>query len=380
MHGLNNGMLNVGSSTAADVLIETYPPLAFQVRQDSNKCLLLDLSGEGILFKGKSEASLKIEVGESFSFQSIEWKIIDPKKVSLKKDTSLARPVFLAKWVEGLRDVFKSKSSEESVLKILEIACDVMEADHGILKALGREEYYPRERFKISRTAIEQAVDSKETLVWNKVDDDFSEGSQSIQTNQLSSILVFPFSEKKWFYLQRKASDKPFGDEDKKLFESFGRFFNDLLVNFEKIQEQTEEIARLKDVRNLEGLLYQSSVMETLVNESNKAAGAPVPVLIRGETGTGKEVLAKYIHKNSTRNEGPFVTINCGAIPANLIESVLFGHKKGSFTGANEDRKGVFEQGHLGTVFLDEIGELDLSLQVRLLRVLQEKKNNTSWL
>jgi two-component system NtrC family response regulator len=97
-------------------------------------------------------------------------------------------------------------------------------------------------------------------------------------------------------------------------------------------------------------------------------------VLVTGESGTGKELIAKAIHQNSLRDTKPFITINCGAIPESLIESELFGHRKGSFTGAVSDRVGKFEAANEGTVFLDEVGELPISLQVRLLRVIQERE------
>jgi two-component system, NtrC family, response regulator PilR len=96
-------------------------------------------------------------------------------------------------------------------------------------------------------------------------------------------------------------------------------------------------------------------------------------ILITGESGTGKELIARAIHEESDRKNQPFVTINCGGIPETLLESELFGHKKGAFTGASLDKKGLFETGHKGTVFLDEIGEISLSIQVKLLRAVQEK-------
>jgi transcriptional regulator with GAF, ATPase, and Fis domain len=102
-----------------------------------------------------------------------------------------------------------------------------------------------------------------------------------------------------------------------------------------------------------------------------RASRSNAPVLFLGESGTGKELMAKVIHANGTRADKPYISVNCGAIPDSLLESELFGHKKGAFTGAANDRKGKFESAHKGTIFLDEIGELPLPGQVKLLRVLQ---------
>jgi len=104
---------------------------------------------------------------------------------------------------------------------------------------------------------------------------------------------------------------------------------------------------------------------------AEKAAPTDLPVLVDGESGTGKELMAKVIHANGSRSDRPFISVNCGAIPDNLLESELFGHKKGAFTGASNDRRGKFESAHTGTIFLDEIGELPLTGQVKLLRVLE---------
>lgn len=121
-----------------------------------------------------------------------------------------------------------------------------------------------------------------------------------------------------------------------------------------------------------DSIVTQSERMLALKTQAQILAHKQVPVLIHGETGTGKELFARAIHNAGSRAEGPFVAVNCGAIPPELIDSVLFGHKKGAFTGAVADRAGVFQQAHGGTLFLDEFGELTPNVQVRLLRVLQE--------
>lgn len=119
-------------------------------------------------------------------------------------------------------------------------------------------------------------------------------------------------------------------------------------------------------------IICRSKVMSRLIQRSRRVAIRMVPVLIEGESGTGKEMLARAIHRASSRREAPFVAVNCGAIPGELLESELFGHEKGAFTGANQARSGYFEAADGGTLFLDELGELSGQAQVKLLRVLQE--------
>ena len=123
----------------------------------------------------------------------------------------------------------------------------------------------------------------------------------------------------------------------------------------------------------MEGVIFRSSRMAALMADARMVAASDASVLIRGESGSGKEVLARAIHRASPRAKGPFVAINCGAIPEQLLESELFGHAKGAFTGAATSRVGLFQTANGGTLFLDEIGDMPLALQVKLLRVLQER-------
>ncbi|MBC7419682.1 MAG: sigma-54-dependent Fis family transcriptional regulator [Bdellovibrio sp.] len=124
---------------------------------------------------------------------------------------------------------------------------------------------------------------------------------------------------------------------------------------------------------SFQNMIGNSAAMHTIFDLVKRVSQAPTNVLITGESGTGKEVVAKAIHYNGPLKDKPFVTINCGAIPENLMESEMFGHKKGSFTGAIADKVGLFEVADGGTLFLDEVGELPLSIQVKLLRAIQER-------
>jgi two-component system, NtrC family, response regulator len=138
-----------------------------------------------------------------------------------------------------------------------------------------------------------------------------------------------------------------------------------------KMEQQNQEKIEIGD-NGFEGMLGKCSRMQSVFHDIRKVASADVPVLISGESGTGKELAARAIHRLSSRHNRSFVPINCGAIPENLLESELFGHEKGSFTGAHAQREGRFELAEKGTLFLDEIGEITPALQVKLLRFLQE--------
>jgi two-component system nitrogen regulation response regulator NtrX len=141
------------------------------------------------------------------------------------------------------------------------------------------------------------------------------------------------------------------------------------------LKSQRDEIASWRqNENNRYQLIGKSTAIEKLRSEILKVAPTNGRVLVTGESGTGKEVVAYWIHKHSLRRDGPFIKINCAAIPQNLIESELFGHEKGSFTGAVSQKTGKFEMANGGTIFLDEIGDMDLNTQTKVLRVIQESE------
>ena len=293
----------------------------------------------------------------------------------MKSETMLATE----KMLDVVKTLLDEVQPESLFVKILEVAKEVLHADAAVLDIAGETPLHLSnpEQVAISISAVKQAKSEKRAVVWNQLDDDSADLSKSIVQNQLTSIMVSPFrtpdSEAGYLYLQRAAREDPFTEDDSDLFDAFVNVCEKFaFAVYDRLRDK-ESRDVLKNVVRKDGIVYSSEKMVELIAIADKLAHLPLPVIIRGETGTGKEVIAKYIHKHSPRADKPFIAVNCGAIPEQLMESLLFGHAKGSFTGAIDNRKGFFEEADGGTIFLDEIGELPLNMQVKLLRVLQEK-------
>lgn len=171
-----------------------------------------------------------------------------------------------------------------------------------------------------------------------------------------------------------RCDNRPFDYQDLRLFQGFANICGAAVINASRVLDMAMENRELKE--KIAGgpalLVGNTPAIRRIAGVIRKIASTDSIVLITGESGTGKEIIARGIHASSRRNGKPFLPVNCGALPETLLESELFGHEKGAFTGAEKARAGLFEEASGGTIFLDEIGETSLSIQVKLLRVLQE--------
>jgi transcriptional regulator with GAF, ATPase, and Fis domain len=234
---------------------------------------------------------------------------------------------------------------------------------------------------QLSDSIIAKVVQTRRPVIISDAmnDEEFS-GSKSIMKLKLSSVICVPLLEHGkmigLIYVGNDSVVDLFQEDTMNVLTVFSAqasliVANALLLNNLRVDNKQLH-KRLEQIRFGE-IVGTSPPMQAVYRKVEKISATDISVLITGETGTGKELIAREIHNRSPRTEKPFITINCGAIPENLLESELFGHVKGAFTGAVSNKQGKFQAADGGTLFLDEIGEMPLNLQVKLLRAIQEK-------
>ncbi|HLP43196.1 MAG TPA: FHA domain-containing protein, partial [Fibrobacteria bacterium] len=258
--------------------------------------------------------------------------------------------------LEGVIRLLENPDRRKSAEDILSLGMQLMEADGGYLFTAESGDLsllcaVPEDNDSYSHSAVKAALRNNETLIWSGTGAEAGEGEvsvQSIEQKNIHSILVSPFGPRGaarpagLLYLHRKRPDVPFTEPQRKLFSRISQVFGAVLSANQARIDQADRIESLKEIKGSGDLVYASAEMAKVVEAADRASGSNVPVLISGETGTGKDVLANHIHARSPRAGKPFIAVNCGAIPEHLIESELFGHEKGAFTGANRRRPGRF--------------------------------------
>jgi Nif-specific regulatory protein len=287
-----------------------------------------------------------------------------------------------------------SQTDPDDLLEaMMDMALDVVRAERGLLLLRDRRdgEYKVRlarnlekqtidDAAEFSRNVVLRAGKGKAVLAVDTDKDDRLKDLKSVSLFGIRSVICVPLRSRGEIvgavYLDNRKAGALFSPDDLRFLEAFADHAALALENARIRKELERENQRLQiaaDERvSFDNIIGRSAPMQQVYELIPRVADSHLPVLIQGESGTGKELVARAIHAHSPRKRKPFLSENCAAIPESLLESELFGHTKGAFTGADRDRAGLFEQAHAGTLFLDEIGDMPAPMQARLLRVLQE--------
>jgi len=278
---------------------------------------------------------------------------------------------------------------------IMDIALETLSAERGFILVNNKENgdrYQPVAARNMSKETI-SSIQNLSTSVVNQVlkenrpllsidaqSDERFEGAESVVVQQIKSVLCTPLalSGKSIgvIYMDSQVSNKQFDESNLEFLNAFSRQASIAIANTRILEYLKSENKRLK--KQISGssafpeIIGKSEAMFQIFNLIRDVADSTASVMIEGDSGTGKELVARALHSRSSRSESPFFPLFCGSLSENLLESELFGHKKGSFTGASENKKGLFEEADKGTIFLDEIADISPNIQTKLLRVIQE--------
>jgi transcriptional regulator with GAF, ATPase, and Fis domain len=399
--GIYKRVTSIGQAGANDVSIDSgslgahHAQVVFDGRDFS--VAAVD-SGAALLVNGKKKKKSKIFHNDKLTLGDVElvFSLYDESSSSGDSEGSRSQ----TSEIEGMvklsdfnRRLLEIRAIPDQIETLLDAVIDVVHANKGFIILLRDgdpeiaaarnvdRETIPDAVTQLSDSILRRCIDTRQPLiVSDAVNDTMFNSSASVLDLQLSSVMVAPLiAQGQLLGLIYVGNDNVVS-----LFEQSGLevltvfagqasliLQNAILLN--QLTTDRDRIAEELEAQRFGDIIGSCPSLQEVFRRVEKVAPADINVLITGETGTGKELFARELHRRSNRAEGPFVVVNCGAIPENLMESELFGHVRGAFTGAVSTRQGSFQAADGGTLFLDEIGEMPPALQVKLLRALQER-------
>jgi transcriptional regulator with GAF, ATPase, and Fis domain len=396
----------MGSAADNDVVLSGKDVLAHHARlvYDGKSFAIIALDkGASVSLKNKKKSKFYLKDNDAVSVGDVvvRFVVLDPALVVREAAFAAPSTVEIGSEIKGLRELFdfskalmEKKSINDILDSLVDMTVDVTGADKGFLIMMEGDRPVFRAARNVKRkticnpieqlsdSVVRKVIETKEPIiVMDALADAEFKNSESVLSLNLCSLMVTPLLDEGKLtgilYVGNDSIRARFDRQSMELFTIFAAqaslILNKALV-LEKFRSNVEELKESIERQRFGEIVGTCSSMQEIFKKISKVATVDVPVLIQGETGTGKELIAREVHLRSGRAKGPFVAINCGAIPENLMESEMFGYVKGAFTGATGTREGKFHAAHKGTIFLDEIGELPLNLQVKLLRVLQDKE------
>jgi transcriptional regulator with GAF, ATPase, and Fis domain len=400
--GIYKRVISIGKAGANDVAIDSpgLQPHHAQVVFDGRDFSIAPVNTSAVVYvNGKKKKKSKIFHNDKLTLGEVEL-VFSLYDESPARGASADGDASQASEIEGMRKLsdfnrrlLEIRSIPEQIEALLDAVIEVVHANKGFIILLRDgepqiaaarnvdRETIPDAVTQLSDSILRSCIDTRQPLiVSDAVNDTMFNSSESVLDLQLSSVMVAPLiAQGQLLGLIYVGNDNVVNLFEQSSLEVLTVFAgqaslilqNAILLN--QLTTDRDRIAEELEAQRFGDIIGSCPSLQAVFRRVEKVAAADINVLITGETGTGKELFAREVHRRSNRSSGPFVVVNCGAIPENLMESELFGHVRGAFTGAVATRQGSFQAADGGTLFLDEIGELPLALQVKLLRALQER-------
>ena len=394
---LRKPLVLIGRAPGNDVVLDDpvlAPTHANLLRKGNHFTLSVIDRATTFNFQGMRARSTDLKVGDEVGFGRFFVTLMEgePKTESRSPGPApMTEVAGLKKLVDFSRRLMSETSLEKVFALLLQSVVEMSGAEKGFLIVLRDGERHlaashnvGKEILDLSRVSdsiVEKVIkDGKAVVVSDAMHDAEFASARSVVDLRLSSVMCVPLSYRNEIlgvlYLGNDNVRNLFAQTDLAILEIWAGQASVLLNTALRLDELVLSNKNLREQLRQSGqgnIIGQSPSMKGVFSVLKKVGPKDISVLVTGETGTGKELVAIELHRLSPRASGPFVSLNCGAIPEHLLESELFGYKRGAFTGANTDKVGKFEAADGGTIFLDEIGEMPMQLQVKLLRVLQQR-------
>ncbi|MFL5406796.1 MAG: sigma 54-interacting transcriptional regulator [Myxococcales bacterium] len=390
-------LVSIGAAPDSDIRIPHMRGIV-AVQFDGRSFTATSLEGAPLVVNGRKRDRHALDDGDTLEvsgarlvFEKVDRELAsDETAAEAPTDPAALAVERLAEFAQALG---REPALDRALIRLLDSIVEVVKADKGFVLTVenGTPEILAARNFqqqdiedaveRLSDSIVRRALDTKQPLiVSDAVHDAQFNASESVVNLKLASVMCVPLvlrgEVSGAVYVGNDRLASLFTARELLLMTSFCSTATLLLEHARSLDELRADKAELQsrlDAQAYGDIIGACEAMRDIFRKIDKVAATNIDVLVTGESGTGKELIARELHRRSPRKNGPFIAINCGAIPENLLESELFGHAKGAFTGAIAARPGKFQAASSGTLFLDEVGEMSPALQVKLLRALQDR-------